>query len=355
MEPNISTGGTPAPTSQSPLPASPPPASNPSSATGGVGVTPAAGATPQPVPTQTPVSTPAAPQIPADIQARLDGYRAMEGEYNQLRQHAHLIPIGYKAWQTQQQPAAPAAPAQPEHPWGLPQFDQRLLSMVRRDPTTGDLVPLPGAPPGAVLEVEKYQEKLREVQTKLFTDPMSLLGPLIEKKAMEIAEKQFGQQYGQIQQQQTTQQIIQQNSDWLYAKDAQGHPVTQFDPSTGQHKPTLSPYGQQYVQFVRQAVAMGITDPQHQHTVAVQGLTNLVYQQRFQQTQQAAAGQQQQQTFLQTAQQQTAGQQLQNSNPNVVPAPNYPVSLKDKMRAAMDGAGLTDQIVSRQVGGTAAA
>lgn len=358
MEPNAVGTGTPAPTTQSPPPPAPPPAApNPSSGTGGVGVTPAAGSpTPQPVPTQTPVTQPGQQQTPAispDIQAQLDRYRAMEGEYQQLQQYRHLIPLGYRAYQQAGQPTPAGQPAaQPQaeaHPWGLPQFDQRLLDFVARDPQTGRLTVLPGGPPDAAIRVEEYQAKLREVQTEFYTNPMKLLGPMIEKKAQEIAQKQFQENFGAVQQQQQTQQIIQQNRDWLYAKDAQGQPVTQFNPATGRNQEVLSPYGQQYVQFVRQAEQYGVRDPEAQHSFAVQGLQNLLLQQRFAQGQQTQAGQQTATQYVQQAAQQTTAQQLVNNNPNAVPAEPQVLSLRDRMRQSMDGNGITDAALAQQL------
>lgn len=352
MEPNTVAAGAPASTTQSPPPpASPPPVSNPSAGTGGVGVTPAAGVTPQPVPTQTPVVQSGQPQIAPEIQAQLDRYRAMEGEYNQLSQFKHLIPLGYRAYQQagQPNPNQPAAqPAAAAHPWGLPQFDKRLLDFVGKDPATGQLALLPGAPPDALLRVQEFQAKFREAHENLLTDPAKALGPIFEKMFADRFQKQFGEQFGAIQQQQQTQRIIADNAKWLYAVDAQGNQVTQFDPASGSNKPVLSGYGQQYVQLVKQAVQYGIQDTEAQHNFAVQGLTNLVYQQRFSQTQQVQQGQQTAQNFTQQAAQ-TAVQQLNNNNPNAIPAEIPPTDLRAKMRAAMEGNGITDTVMSQQL------
>ncbi len=341
MEPNA-TGGTPAPTTQSPPPAPPPPAAPPpSAATGGGGVTPAAGSSPPVSPSQ-----PATPQIPADVQAQLDRYRGMEGEYQQLKQYSHLIPLGYRAYQQGTQPPAPAATPKQAHPWGLPtDFDKRYLNFVGRDSQTGELALRPGAPPDALIRVQEYQAKLLEANELLFSDPVKALTPIFEQLFGDRFQKQFGEQYGQIQQQQTTRQIVEANRDWLYAKDAQGHPVTQFDPASGSHKPVLSPYGQQYAQFVRQAVQYGVADPQAQHDFAVQGLQNMLFQQQFAQQRQQQAGQTQQQQFIQNAQV-TAGQQLQQNAANTTPAPAQPMTLKEVMAKEFASNGVTDRTIS---------
>lgn len=350
MEPNA-TGSPQTPPPTTPAPAPPPPPAAPSSQTtsaGGVGVTPPGGASSPAVPTP---SNPTVPQIPSDVQAQLDRYRAMEREYQQLAQHQHLIPLGVEAYrraQQAQQQAAPAAAPTPEHPWGIPQFDHRLLEFVGRDERTGQLQLLPGAPPDALLQVQRYQAELKRAQQEFFTDPAKSLQPIIEKMFGGLFEKQFGERYGQIQQQQVSQQIIRQNEDWLYAKDQAGNFVTQFNPATGRHDKSLSPYGQQYVQFLRQAQQYGIADQQAAHEFATTNLQNMLFQQRFAQAQGQQQGQQQQQQVVAQGNA-TAGQQFVNQNPAVTPPAAGPQSLRDIMRKQFEQNGLTDQVVESQV------
>jgi hypothetical protein len=73
-----------------------------------------------------------------------------------------LMQMGYRQYVGQQQAALPAqaGQAQPQaHPWGIPQFDERLLQYVEKDPATGQLRVLPGGPPDAAIQVQKYHER----------------------------------------------------------------------------------------------------------------------------------------------------------------------------------------------------
>lgn len=348
------------PTAQVPPPPAPAPVVQPTPTTsaGGVGVTPSGGANPPTVPpTPSSPSANAAPQIPADVQAQLDRYRAMEREYQDLAQHRHLIPLGMDAYRRAQQGNPNATPAQAqqtyEHPWGLPQFDHRLLDFVGVDPQTRELVLRPGAPPDALIRVQEYQAKLKEAQTNFFSDPSKALAPIIEKMFGGLFEKQFSQQFGQIQQHQTSQQIIADNQDWIYAKDQSGGFSTRFNPATGRYDRVLSPHGEQYVHFLRQADQFGIKDQAAAHQFARTNLENMLFQQRYAQDRNQQQGVQQQQQVIQQGNQ-TAAQQLTGHNPAVQPPAAGPKSMRDLLRERFEQNGLTDQVVEQQVARSAA-
>lgn len=334
---------TPTPTVQSPPPP-PAPAPAPTTSAGGVGVTPAGGASSPSVP-------PTAPQLPADVQAQITRYQAMEREYQQLAQHQHLIPLGMEAYrraqQAQTQPAAQAAPT-PQHPWGVPQFDERLLDFVGRDPTTNQLTLLPGAPPDALIRVQEYQAKVREANNNFLRDPEKALAPIIEKMFGGLFEKQFGEQYGQIQSRQTSERILADNRDWLVAKDQGGNYMTRFNPATGGHDDVLSPLGEAYSQQLVQATRMGIGNPADRHSFAVTNLQNFLFQQQRSQQAAQATGVQQQQQVLQQGQQ-TAAAQVTNFNPNVNPQLDQAMSLRDQFRKNFEANGVTDAALAQQM------
>lgn len=232
------------------------------------------------------------------------------------QQMAPLAQMGWHLYQQQQQqqqrqqPAQPAGGGQPawNNPFGLPQFDQAYYNFVRRDPQTGDIVPVIGAPPDAVARYQDYAERLRNVQHEFWQQPQKFLQPLIQEQAQKIAREVVQQHFGQYQQQQTVQQIVAQNRDWMYQTDpATGTIRTQYNVLTGQTTPVYTAPGQFYVNAVQQATRMGITDPNAQHQFAIAQVQNAVMQQRLQQLQAPAAGQQQQQQFLQQAAQGGAG------------------------------------------------
>jgi hypothetical protein len=327
----------------------------------GAGVPPPTGTNPSAVPS-TPATQPTAalptpaanqqPALPADIQARLAEAEEYRRRYQELAQHQHLIPLGMEAYRRAQQGNPNAAPqpaaAQPQHPWGLPQFDMRLLDFVGRD-GEGNLVLKPGAPPDALIRVQEYQAKLREAQSNFFNDPMKALEPVVKQMFGGMFQEHFQKNYGQIQARQAGERIIEENRSWLYAKDPQGNPVTRFNPASGQHEEVLSAEGQAYSQLLAQGRQYGIQDPTALHQFAVQGLTNMILSQRFQQQQNQQAGVQQQQQMVSPQAQQTAAQQLGAHNPNVNPAPAPAGDLRSAFRNAFRSNGVTDDVLAGQV------
>jgi hypothetical protein len=349
----------PAPT-PSPSPSTPPtpavqsPASGPgSSGTAGSGTYNPTPAVPTPAPTPTP--TPAAPVDPlASLSPELrTQFLAAQDRARQFDQYQHLIPLGYAAYQRQMQgggnptPAAPA-PGQPQakkNPFGLPDFDHNLLNFIRRDPE-GRLVMDPGAPPDAAIRVQQYQEQLQKVQREFWSDPGRFLAPMIEERAQEVARRLYQEQNQQQTAQTFTQKVLQDNAQWLYEVN-NGQPVMQFDPTTGQNRPVLSGAGRLYAQHVQAAHARGITDPQTQHEFAFAQVQNALYAARFQQLNAGTQQQQANQNFI-------AGQQpVTQPGPAPAPVPQpQPVAfntLRDQMRARMDGNGITDAILAQQL------
>lgn len=367
MSPDFTqTGAATSPPPAQPTPASPPPAPAPQtqpappaptlgSGPGSSGVTGGTGVVPPPGASTPPPDAPPAP--PADWQqqlAQLNAYRQKAQEYEQYK---HLIPLGYAAYQRQAQPGpsvVPPAAGQPQpaaNPFGLPQFDFNLLSFISKDPSTGQLQLLPGAPPDALARYQDYQEKLHQAQRQFWSEPQKFLLPMIQEEAKKIAAQQFREQYQGIQSQQTASQILQQNADWLYAKDQGGQPQFRYDPATGQNRPVLSELGQQYGRLIQSLDAQGVRDPNAQHQLAVAQLQNMLYQA---QQRQAAAGQTQQtqqQTFLQGNQAPLVP--VPAAPPAVVPPPPQGGSLREILAQRMNQAGMTDDLMRRQLQGAA--
>lgn len=363
MEPTVTTpAATPAPAAAPPTPSAPatPPAA-PSSASGpGFSGVASGSGTPNPTPSVPPTtpgfnaaSAPAQPAVPAP--AAPDFNSQFQQQFGMTRDQAQmLISMGYKTYQGQQTPPAAAlqpqpgaAAAQPANPFGLPKFDTGLLSMVGRDPATGQLVNLPGAPPDAAWQVQQYQEKLRDVQTQFWQDPMKFLGDQVKAQVQAEAQRVYEQQFGGFQQQQATDRILQDNSSWLFATDAQGQVQQQFNPATGRMERQLSPYGQFYAQQVQRLVAQGVRDPQAQHEYATQALQNALMIQERQRQQAPAAGAAAGQNFTQQA----AANQLPAAPP---PSVNLPpaapgVSLRERMRQNLDANGLSNEVISQQL------
>lgn len=132
-----------------------------------------------------------------------------------------------------------------------PKFDPRWLSLVEKDPITGQLKAKPGAPGGVVKNVEDYLAWRAEWSDKLLDDPEGAIQPLVERMLKESVE----QQLSSYRQEQAAAQIVAQNEQWMYAKNPQG----------GR---TLTAAGQRYLQLADEAAQLGIIDPQKQHTYA---------------------------------------------------------------------------------------
>lgn len=343
-------------TSPPPPPAAPAGGQSSGSGSGTPGVTPQPGTTPAGgTPGFTAGASPAT-QAAAAVQPVQPQTLNFESEFSRRYgmspdQAQMLMSIGYRhsagqPGQGQPTQPAPTQPQTPANPFGLPTFDTNLLNHVARDPATGQLVNLPGAPIDAAFQVAKYQEQLKAVQTQFWQNPQQYLAPLIAAEAKKIAGEVYQQQFGGYKSQETATQILQQNADWLYARDASGQPQQQFDPATGQNRQVLSAYGRFYAQQVQQIAKAGVSDPQMQHTLAVQALQNALFVQQQAAAkagqQGAAAGQQ----FLQG--QAAASVPPPPANvPPPTPAPGE--SLRDRMRRQFEGNGLTDQVVLNQI------
>jgi hypothetical protein len=270
-----------------------------------------------------------------------------------------LLSLGWRAFQAQggqqqgqyqggQQPGQVQPQATPKHPWGIPEFDRGLLQFVEKDPTTGQLRTLPGGPPDAAMRVQQYLEARTAAHNKLLDDPRGALKDIVSDIAKEVALQQYRQQFGTVQAHGQVNSIIEQNREWLFAKDAQGQTQQQFNPQTGQFAPVLSPVGRYYAGQVKRLTDMGVSDPQQQHELALAMTRSAIADWQARQSQAQNQGQQANQNFLQTA----AAGQTGNANPQPNPSNNTPgepqlssATLKDVMRQRLEKAGVTDQML----------
>lgn len=258
--------------------------------------------------------------------------------------------MGYVEWQKQQQTAQQppqsqtTAPAKPTNPFGLPDFDHGLLQFITRG-SDGRLFVDPGAPPDTLARYNDYTEKIKVVQQKFWQDPIQFLGPQIQQMAEQIAQKQVQQHLGGYQEQIQTRQILERNADWLYAKDAQGQRQFQTDPLTGQTAPALSPYGQVYLKYIREAGDLGISTAAKQDQYATAMLQNAIHNARSQQQAGQQQGQQQAQNFLQNSAANAASPPPPAAVINPPTSPG-PMSMREKMRLEFQKNGITDANVS---------
>jgi hypothetical protein len=172
----------------------------------------------------------------------------------QLAPHAQ----GIQGYLQQQQAAAQQPKPQP---WQPPEFDERWLALVDRDPTTGVFVAKQGVNPAVADRVNAYDQWMRNWQTK----GPEFVEQIVEDRLQSRVDQLVQERLASYQREQTIQSIVAQHADWLYQADQAGRRITDMN---GQFVPT--PAGARYVQHVRTLQGLGVTDPRAQDTIARQ-------------------------------------------------------------------------------------
>jgi hypothetical protein len=243
------------------------------------------------------------------------------------------------------QQGQPQQPQQAEtNPWEAPEFDDRWLQLVDRDPSTGIYIAKPGADPAYAAKVNAFAEW----KQKFDRNPASVLNGMVEARAKAIADQQFDARFAARERESTVRAIVQENSQWLYQRGQDGAPVRDY---LGQ--PMLSPVGSRYMHHLGIIRSMGVTDPRHQDTLAKQAVQAEHY---ASQAQAAAAknGQANPQTRAATNNPpvnpiQTAPISQRRVHPHDTPESTAGKSLSDMMRAALTDEGVTDQDIYNSV------
>jgi hypothetical protein len=272
------------------------------------------------------------PSAFADDAAALRHLAQQAQQFQQVQPYLpHLQQVSgpdYQAWlaqrQGQQRPAAPAQdkPWWSKH-WQAPEYDPAWEQMVRDD-GSGNLVPVQGAPFDIPAKLAAFKTYQKDQINKLLANPYSFLEGGVKDLVRQEAQQLVQQQLGQYQDSIFAQQFTQQNADWLYQKDAAGQFQTQaqLDPRTGQlvQQRLLSPWGQQFRNYVEQAAQYGITDLQKQKDYALGLVQRDVALAERQQAGAQTAGNQANQQFLQNA----AGRQATHTPNSTGSLPGQP-------------------------------
>jgi hypothetical protein len=172
----------------------------------------------------------------------------------QLAPHAQGI-------QTYLQQQAQAAQQQKPQPWQAPEFDDRWLALVDRDPATGVFVAKQGVNPAIADRVNAYDQWMRNWQTK----GPEYVEQIVDSRLQGRVDQMVQERLAGYQREQTIQSIVAQHADWLYQTDQTGRRLTDVN---GQFVPT--PAGARYVQNVRTLQGLGVTDPRAQDQLARQ-------------------------------------------------------------------------------------
>jgi len=114
---------------------------------------------------------------------KMIGHRDVDAEYGrQMRQYEPYL----QQYMTQQQTPEPEKPAQ------QPQltYDQAkiLANQVRQNPETGELEPVPGAPPGAVGQLQEHSERIRRAAHDMAYNPEQYIDSLVEQRMEQVPQ-----------------------------------------------------------------------------------------------------------------------------------------------------------------------
>lgn len=152
--------------------------------------------------------------------------------------------------------AAPATPTAPDplDRFKAPEWDPNWERMVDRIEGGGFR-----AREGHEAVLPKFQaaqQWRQKFANDLMTDPRGTLAPLIQHEARQMASEIVQAQFAERESKQVVDQFLAANKSWLTMQGPNG-------------TETLSPYGQNYTQYVRKAHAeYGVTDPAKQLEIA---------------------------------------------------------------------------------------
>lgn len=220
-------------------------------------------------------------------------------EARQLQQYAPYVQQVIPHWseiqewlqsRQQQAPATTQGKSWWSEFWQPPEYDPAWVRLIEVDPETGQYRAKAGAPPDVANKFAAWQHYQSQQADKLMSNPFAYFEKafetLAEKKAKEIMQQSLGQHQETL----LTRQFLEQNSGWLYQRDAQGNVLTNpwLNPATGslESQPVLSPYGQQFKRYVDQAVSLGISSVAKQKDYALMALERDMAIQQLQQKQQ---------------------------------------------------------------------
>lgn len=175
--------------------------------------------------------------------------RKQEDYYAQLGRQ--LAPQHQQIKQYLDQQKAPQQPAGPQ-PWEAPKFDRRWMALVDYDANAGVFIGKPGAPQEIVQAVNNYQTW----SEKYGSNPLEAVKPYFEQAFPTMVQEKVQEALGNYRREQTVNQLIQSNAEWMYQYDAHGQPVLG---ANGRYVPT--PNGLRYGQYVNELERSGITNP----------------------------------------------------------------------------------------------
>lgn len=223
------------------------------------------------------------------LQVLLNAYRQSQQRNFYTEYGQRLAPYADQidAW-VQQQRAVQQQP-QGRPTWQPPEWDPRWLQMVERDPSTGQVYAKPGVDPRIAEKVLAYADW----QDKFRSDPAQFIQPMVESRARDIVQQEFNSYRANA----TADQLVAQNSNWMFSYHPNGAPILHQDGSRA-----LSGAGQLYARAANEIWNAGVRDVNHCHALARNVVENAILRQDWYSRQQAAvSGQQAAQAAIPTS------------------------------------------------------
>ena len=217
-------------------------------------------------------------------------YEAMQREEaaaRALQQYQSIVPVAqeylsnrqeFEAWRQnrsqpqpgQQQPVQPEPKAEPAAWWNPPEIKESYKRYLIRDENGREVVS-PDAPFDVRAALEDYQQYRAEFAQKFLDNPEAAIGPMVEKVAVERAQKIVDEKLERIQNESYVAGLERENRDWLY--DQQGN---------------VSAEGLAVQKYIQDAKTMGINGAQARWDYATKMVERDLMLANLQQSQQQA-------------------------------------------------------------------
>lgn len=206
----------------------------------------------------------------------------------------------------------------------LPEWNPEWENLLQYD-AQGNLVAVPGADPTLPQKYKQYRRARDTAIDNMLRDPYANTLEFIRDDIEQIVQQRVDQALGATTEQQKAEQILQQNSQWLFEYDQSGQPV--HDPMTG--KPKYSALGRMYSQVAAQYYGSGMSIEQaNEH--AIRYVESEIARHKYMQDQQAAS----QQPPAQPGVQPQPGAQPAPAAAPPAPTPNQPPAAQTPQHAS---------------------
>jgi hypothetical protein len=163
--------------------------------------------------------------------------------FEQFQQHREAFQQWLASQQQQRQPVAPQAQQQKKW-WNPPEVRESFKQYLVKDENGREIVS-PDAPLDAKHALYEYQKYKADFAQRFLTDPEGALGPMVEDKAQQIAQRIVQEQFAEVQQSQFVDSLEEEHRAWLYAEDGK----------------TPTEEGLAAERYITEAAEMGIRSP----------------------------------------------------------------------------------------------